>query len=119
MRQDLLKAMESSAAAWNRGDIEGHVGLYADSAAMMGKNGPIRGRVTIRGLLERGFWSGGKPSQQLSFSELQVTPLGRDHAMLTGKCTLSGGGKPDYFCRFTTIWERRPEGWRIIHDHSS
>jgi ketosteroid isomerase-like protein len=119
MRQELLKAMDGSAAAWNRGDIDGHVGLYTDSAAMMGKHGPIRGRGTIRGLLERGFWSNGRPGQQLSLSELQVTPLGRDHAMLTGKCTLSGGGKPDHFCRFTTIWERRPEGWRIIHDHSS
>jgi ketosteroid isomerase-like protein len=119
MRQALFQAMEGSAAAWNRGDIAGHVGLYTDSAAMMGKNGPLRGRATIRGLLERGFWSGGRPSQQLSFSELEVTPLGPDHAMLTGKCTLSGGGKPDFTCRFTTIWERRPEGWRIIHDHSS
>ena len=118
-RREILQAMATSAAAWNRGDLDGHVALYTDSAAMMGKNGPIAGRNTIRGLLERAFWSGGKPSQQLSFSELVVTPLGADHAMLTGKCTLAGGDKPDYTCRFTTIWEKRLNGWRIIHDHSS
>jgi len=119
MRKELLDDMDASAAAWNRGDLDGHVALYTDSAAMMGKNGPMPGRNTIRGILERGFWAGGKPSQQLGFSELVVTPLGRDHAMLTGKCTLTGGGKPDFSCRFTTIWEKRSEGWRIIHDHSS
>lgn len=119
IRKEILQDMVASAAAWNRGDLDGHVALYADSAAMMGKNGPIPGRNTIRSILERGFWTGGKPSQQLAFSELVVTPLGREHAMLTGKCTLSGGGKPDFSCRYTTIWEKRSEGWRIIHDHSS
>jgi ketosteroid isomerase-like protein len=119
MRQELLGVMEASAAAWNRGDLDGHVSLYTDSATMMGRNGPIPGRNTIRGLLERGFWANGKPNQRLGFSELVVTPLGRDHAMLTGKCVLTGGGRPDFSCRFTTIWERRPEGWRIMHDHSS
>jgi ketosteroid isomerase-like protein len=119
MRKEILQDMVASAAAWNRGDLDGHVALYSDSAAMMGKNGPIPGRTTIRSILERGFWTGGKPSQQLGFSELVVTPLGPEHAMLTGKCTLSGGGQPDFSCRFTTIWEKRPEGWRIIHDHSS
>lgn len=119
MGKEILQDMVESAAAWNRGDLDGHVAMYTDSAAMMGKNGPIPGRSVIRGILERGFWAGGKPSQQLSFSDLVVTPLGPEHAMLTGKCTLSGGGKPDFSCRFTTIWEKRANGWRIIHDHSS
>jgi ketosteroid isomerase-like protein len=118
-RAELVRAMDASAAAWNRGDMAGHVALYTDSAAMMGKNGPVVGREVIRGLLERGFWSGGTPAQQLAFADIAVTPLGRDHAMLTGKCILTGGGKPQYTCRFTTIWERTTAGWRIIHDHSS
>ncbi len=119
MRQTLLQAMEGSAAAWNRADLDGHVSLYADSAAMMGKNGPIVGKQRIRGILERGFWKEGRPAQQLAFRDLAVTPLGPEHAMVTGQCILTGGGLADYFCRFTTIWEKRPEGWRIIHDHSS
>jgi ketosteroid isomerase-like protein len=118
-KREILQAMDSSAAAWNRGDLDGHVALYTDSAAMMGRNGPVPGRGTIRGILERGFWTNGKPNQQLGFSELVVTPLGASFAMLTGKCTLTGGGRPDFTCRFTTIWEKRPHGWRIIHDHSS
>lgn len=119
IRQTLLRAMDASAAAWNRADLDGHVAMYTDSAAMMTKNGPLVGKQRIRGVLERAFWKDGKPSQQLSFADLVVTPLGATHAMLTGKCALTGGGQPDYACRFTLVWEKRPEGWRIIHDHSS
>ena len=119
MRQTLLQAMAGSAAAWNRGDLDGHVALYVDSAAMMTKNGPLVGKQRIRGILERGFWKEGKPAQQLAFAELEVTPLGPTHAMVTGKCILTGGGQPEYTCRFTTIWEKRLERWRILHDHSS
>jgi ketosteroid isomerase-like protein len=119
MRQTLLQAMEESAAAWNRADLDGHVALYPDSAAMMTKNGPLVGKQRIRGLLERGFWKEGKPAQRLAFADLAVTPLGPASAMVTGKCILTGGGQPEYTCRFTTIWEKHPEGWRIIHDHSS
>ena len=118
-RQTLLRAMAGSAEAWNRGDLDGHVALYTDSAAMMTKNGPLVGKQRIRGMLERGFWKEGRPAQQLAFAELAVTPLGPAHAMVTGKCILTGGGQPEYTCRFTTIWEKGPQGWRIIHDHSS
>ncbi len=39
----LVEAMRGSAAAWNRGDIAGHVALYTDSAQMMMKAGPRDG----------------------------------------------------------------------------
>jgi beta-aspartyl-peptidase (threonine type) len=115
----LLEAMRGSAAAWNRGDIAGHVALYTDSAQMMMKAGPKGGREVIRAMLERGFWKDGKPEQQLGFSDLVVTALGRDYAMMTGGFRLAGGGKPDATGRFTLLWQRTPQGWRIIHDHSS
>lgn len=115
----LLAAMQSSAAAWNRGDIAGHVAMYTDSAKMMFKAGPRGGREFIRGMLERNFWRDGHPLQQLSFSDLVVTPLGRDYALLTGGFSLSGGNLPEATGRFTLIWQRTAAGWRIIHDHSA
>jgi hypothetical protein len=32
---------------------------------------------------------------------------------------LEGGGQPEHSGWFSTVWERRREGWRVIHDHSS
>lgn len=120
LERSLLAAMTESAAAWNRADLDGHVALYTDSATMMTQaRGPVPGREVIKGMLARGFWQEGKPAQHLSFSDLAVTPLGRGHAMLTGRFLLSGGGKPDAAGRFTTIWKHTAAGWRIIHDHSS
>jgi ketosteroid isomerase-like protein len=44
--------------------------------------------------------------------------LGASDALVTGQYILSGAGIPDRTGWFTTVWERRPQGWRMIHDHS-
>jgi ketosteroid isomerase-like protein len=54
----------------------------------------------------------------LTFELLSVDPVGADGAIVLGTWKLSetaqaGGGI------FTVILERRPEGWRIVHDHTS
>lgn len=119
MEADLLAAMEASAAAWNRADLDGHVAIYSDESTFMTRNGPLRGRDAIRDVLARGFWNEGRPAQQLRFEELDVRPLGPDHALLTGRFVLTGGDRPEATGRFSTVWARTPEGWRLIHDHSS
>ncbi len=54
----------------------------------------------------------------LHYDHLEVRPLGPDHALATGEYILSGAGQPDRTGWFSTIWERTPTGWRMIHDHS-
>jgi ketosteroid isomerase-like protein len=68
--------------------------------------------------MRAGFWKAGRPDQVLTYDHLEVRPLGPDHALATGQYILSGAGKPDRTGWFTTIWERTPAGWRMIHDHS-
>jgi ketosteroid isomerase-like protein len=65
------------------------------------------------------YFAGGRPLQALRFDDLAVRPLGPDHALVTGRFLLSGGGLADQSGRFTLVWVRTPEGWRILHDHSS
>jgi beta-aspartyl-peptidase (threonine type) len=55
---------------------------------------------------------------KLAFELIQVDSVGGDGAVVLGRWTLtetdhSGTGV------FTVVLERRPEGWRIIHDHTS
>ena len=57
--------------------------------------------------------------QQVRFDQTTVRPLGADHALMTGRFTLSGGGQPDRSGWFSLVWKRTPSGWRILHDHSS
>jgi ketosteroid isomerase-like protein len=57
----------------------------------------------------------------LTFSEIEVRPLGADYALALGrfalKRTAEGGG--DANGRFTLVLHRTKAGWKIIHDHSS
>jgi ketosteroid isomerase-like protein len=57
----------------------------------------------------------------LTFSEIEVRPLGSGYALANGKFELkraaSGGG--DTAGRFTLVLRKTASGWKIIHDHSS
>lgn len=115
---ELRQTFDRMAAAWNAGDMPGHVAPYADSATMMTGRGPEGGRERIAAMLARAFWRDGKPVQQLRFEQVLVRPIGADAAVVTGRFILSGGERDESSGWFTTAWERTPEGWRIIHDHS-
>ncbi len=116
---EVRRKLQSTAEAWNRADLAGHVDPYADSAAFMTGRGPMIGRDKIESSLRRGFWRDGKPLQTLRYEHVSVRALGRDHALVTGRFVLTGGGRDDASGWFTLVWERGPQGWQEIHDHSS
>jgi ketosteroid isomerase-like protein len=115
-----IRAMvEESAAAWNRGDLDGHLADNADSISFMTGKGPIVGKQKTADALRRSFFRDGKPVQSLRFEQVTVRSLGAGHALVVGRFVLTGGGEPERSGWFSTVWERRSEGWRVIHDHSS
>ena len=54
----------------------------------------------------------------LTFSEIEVTPLSADSALVLGRWTLQRANDKPHG-RFTLIFKRLPDGWRIVHDHTS
>src|ERR687897_2160783 len=117
--QEIQKLLDESAAAWNRGDLDGHLADNADSISFMTRDGPIVGKSKTADALRRSFFKDGKPIQQLRFEQVTIRPLGDDHALVVGRFILDGGGQPEHSGWFSTIWERQSAGWRVIHDHSS
>lgn len=113
--------LDASADAWNRGDLAGFLDDYADSAAFVTSSGIIHGRDAIERRYQEGYWSGGGPPDLLSFEDIRVTPLGADHALAVGRYILKDRdeGAQTATGIFTLILVRTPDGWRIIHDHSS
>jgi uncharacterized protein (TIGR02246 family) len=109
---------DTTAAGWNRGDLSAYLSAYSASATAMGNTGLVRGPAGIGDQMRAGFWKAGRPDQVLNYDHLEIRPLGPDHALATGQYILSGAGKPNRTGWFTTIWERTPAGWRMIHDHS-
>src|SRR5438445_6148160 len=54
----------------------------------------------------------------LTFSNLEITPLSNDSAVALGSWKLNRANDQPHG-RFTLIFRRLPEGWRIVHDHTS
>ncbi len=111
--------LDSSAAAWNRGDVKGHLAANADSIEFMTGHGPVVGNDSVLIMMSAHYFRDGKPLQTLRFDHVTVRPLGKRFALAVGQFILTGGGRDDASGWFSTIWEHRPEGWRVIHDHSS
>ena len=116
--EDLTGRLHATAIAWNTGDLDAFVAPYAETATYMTPAGPI-GKAAMLARYRERYFTGSRPDQQLRFEEVVVRPLGEAHSLMTGRYVLTGGGKPDLTGRFTLVWAKLAEGWRIIHDHSS
>lgn len=114
----LVASLQATAEMWNRGDLDGFMAPYAEAATYMTPAGLI-GVDAMRARYLAKYFTGARPDQQLRFDQLEVRAVGTDHALMTGRYTLAGGGTPDQTGRFSLVWMRTPTGWRILHDHSS
>jgi beta-aspartyl-peptidase (threonine type) len=67
----------------------------------------------------KNYQAPGSEMGKLEFQDLQVEMLGSKAGFVRGKflLTLSNGKQPHGL--FTLIVREVPEGWRIVHDHSS
>ncbi len=113
----LVQLMHESAAAWNRADLDGFLATYANDprTAFIGAEVTL-GLDSIRARYIRSYFKDGKPPRD----QLDTRMLGPNHALMRGRCILTNpADNAKTYCRYTLVWERRPEGWRIIHDHSS
>jgi uncharacterized protein (TIGR02246 family) len=111
--------IDEQAAAWNRGDIEGYMQGYARSAETVFVSGDTvtRGWQTVLDRYKKGYDTREKMGT-LSFSDLEIKVLGKDTAVAIGRWQLTRA-KDTPHGRFTLIFHRTSEGWRIIHDHTS
>jgi uncharacterized protein (TIGR02246 family) len=112
-------AMEQSAKDWNAGSLDRYMNLYDEESTFMFSSGPVSGLKGIRDNYQKVFFNGDQPKQQLRYEDIVIRPLGKDHALLTGKFVLSGGGLKDRSGIYTLVFVRRATGWKVLHDHSS
>jgi beta-aspartyl-peptidase (threonine type) len=119
--KDAIKqVLNDQVAAWNKGDLEGFMQGYwksPDLTFFSGGNKTQGWQATMGRYVNR-YRSEGKEMGQLSFSDIQVEMLGPDSAVVRGRFELvMSKEKPTGL--FTLIFKRLPEGWRIVHDHTS
>lgn len=112
--------LDRSALDWNRGDLDGFLSDYAPESTTTFIDGrrARAGMGFIRGNYAPRF-SPGATRDSLHFEELRVRGLSPTLALVTARFILQRGSEVTASGPFTLVMERRPKGWKILHDHSS
>lgn len=112
--------LERSASDWNRGDLDAFMSDYAPESTTTYVDGrrSRAGFDFIRGVYAPRF-APGATRDSLHFEEVEVRPLSATLALVTARYILQRENTITASGPFTLVMERRPEGWRILHDHSS
>jgi len=118
--QEVITAVLSAQqSAWNRGDVDAFLVGYWHSPGLTfsGSSGVARGWDGVLARYKKNY-----PDKavmgQLDFSELEFRFLGPDAALVLGRWHLKREND-DLGGVFSLVWQRLPEGWKIIHDHTS
>ena len=115
----ILQVLQTQADAWNRGDLEAFMQTYAPVEELRFASG---GNVTYgwKPTLER--YKQRYPDRAamgtLAFSELTVTALSSDAALVFGHWQLTRAHDAPHGL-FTLLVRRTPGGWKIFADHTS
>ena len=112
----VLKAQQD---AWNRADIDGFMNGYARAKSTIFVSGDSvrRGWETVRERYKKKYSDRAKMGV-LTFSDLEITSLGSDAAVVLGRWHLKRAQDQPHG-RFTLIFRKTADGWRIVHDHTS
>lgn len=106
---------------WNRKDLDAFVEGYWHSpgAVFMSGSNRFDGFEALRTRYRNTYQAEGREMGRLAFSNLEVVVLAPDAALARGRwqLTMSDGKRPGGL--FTLILRKLPEGWRIVHDHTS
>jgi beta-aspartyl-peptidase (threonine type) len=116
----IQEVLDNQVTAWNKGDLKGFMsGYWKDSGLSFfsGKEKRLGWEDTYKRYRER-YQTEGREMGKLSFSELQIEILGPGSAYVRGRWKLETSKQP-LGGLFTLIFKKLPEGWRIVHDHTS
>ncbi|HUK89743.1 MAG TPA: nuclear transport factor 2 family protein [Blastocatellia bacterium] len=117
---EIRTVLDRQVVAWNAHDLNGFMAGYWKSPDLTFFSGGTKEAgwdETMKRYIDR-YTGAGKEMGTLDFSGLQIEVLGPRAAFVRGKwhLKLSSG---DAGGLFTLIFRRFPDGWKIIHDHTS
>ena len=115
------RVLRAQQAAWNRHDLDGFMAGYWNSPELTFFSGALE-HQGWQATLERyrgKYASPGHEMGKLEYSGLRIEMLGAEAAFVRGawQLTLPDGKMPHGL--FTLVLRKFPEGWRIVHDHTS
>lgn len=116
---DVTALLMEQQQAWNRGDVEAFMDGYlrSDSLRFVSSSGEIRGwQPTLERYLRT--YPDRAAMGTLTFEIHEVKLLSDAHAFVFGGFALKRENDAPTGL-FTLLAERTPEGWLVVHDHTS
>ena len=115
---DIRAVMNEQAAAWNKGDIPGFMRGYWNSDKLVFVGSTVtRGWQPTLDRYKKSYDSREKMGM-LTFSDLEIDVISKDAAVVLGSWSLARAGDNPHG-KFTLIFRKFKDGWRIVHDHTS
>jgi L-asparaginase / beta-aspartyl-peptidase len=116
---DIKAVIAKQADAWNRGDIDAFMEHYWKSDELTFSSG---GKITRGWKATKDRYKDRYPTRdemgQVQFTQLELTRLGGEAAMVLGRWKLNRNASP-IEGNFTLVFRRIDSKWMIIHDHTS
>lgn len=118
IRAQITKVMTDQATAWNRGDIDGFMEGYWKSEKLTFVSAEVtRGWQQTLDRYKKSYNTTEKMGK-LTFSDLEIDVFSSNAAKVLGSWALAGP-KGDPHGKFTLIFKKFKDGWKIVHDHTS
>ena len=119
-RAAITALLTGQVEAWNRNDLTGYMDGYAKTPALVFTSGGNvrRGWQDAFDHFQARYATQPASMGTLKFQIESIDAAGADGAVVLGRWDLTGAEHPGRGI-FSLVLERRPEGWRIIHDHTS
>lgn len=119
-RAAVLAVLAGQVDAWNRGDLAGYMAGYARTDTLVFTSGGTvrRGWQATFDSYQRRYAGSASSMGRLRFDIEQIDNLGADGAIVLGTWTLESGAHPATGI-FSVALARTPDGWKVIHDHTS
>ena len=116
---EVRAVLDAQVGQWNKGNLAGFMETYAKSDQTHFASG---GSLNLgwQAVFDRYKQKYGDAARMgtTTFSGLEITMLGPEAAMAFGRWH-QRGSSGEGTGLFTLILRRFPEGWRIVHDHTS
>ena len=118
VENEIRVILDQQKTSWNEENLKGFMEYYWNSEKLTFQSGNKRfhGWEALLSRYEErssdGKWG------KLDFTNIEIKVLSNDIAYVLGRWTLMYEDTSEEGL-FTIIFLRMPEGWRIIHDHSS
>lgn len=118
-RVAITKILDAQQTNWNEGNVDAFLEGYWHSPDLTfsGTGGITRGWDGVLARYKKNYPDRAAMGH-LDFLDLEFHFLGPDAALVLGHWHLSRA-QGDIGGVFSLVWQHFPEGWRIVHDHTS